>query len=1083
MQHKKIQDRRQSVAVSCAFFLLTAFVTPVVGAALPGDQAVLRPQTSSAAPDRRSFLSASVDWQVQWDECSGTARSGVASHHVGMGNRIDADRVAQMAESFVLRHAAALGAAGAELVRVRARFSGRSWLITWVQHVDGVPVVGAFIDLTLRQDGKVVAFRSSLRPGLQVAPASLSRDSARQISSHLGIAAAKVQKATPCIVWKPSQGNVGIPAEEVVIQNGEGGRWRLRVSRVDGRVLQQVNLVRTQGLQGTCTGGVRPRTIRDVVETRRLPWLRVQAGPDAMASVAYTDATGSWRLETPPGPQELQAMLRGRYVQVSNLAGAPQAHLERQVTSPGTADLDFNVLNSRLDERTIYYHVNVIHDMFHDRFGFNLLDFAVPAIAYASDPGTGDPNYPNAYWNGEVLGFGNGGGTFYNTGEFSDVIYHEYVHATTDFIYRPIGGLYNFVIGASMHEALSDYFAASLNDDPAIGDGMFRDRTPWLRNLQSHRIWPDDMDLGARANVHSNGLILSGALWNLRQSVGAPVADALAHHARELLPLDFQQYFDAVLLQDDLLFGDAFPGNGSPHHDAILLAFGEHGIGPLREGSLWLEHEPLVDTMDDTQSRLVRARMHSMYEGTDRAMRLLWSTGDSFEGIWMQETPSGAFEAHIPAQPVGTRVRYYLAAVVLPPVVTTTLPASAPQATYSYRVGPDTTAPTITHVPPGSHAAFAGAPHFTVTATDNSGISHAWIEYRIDAGPRSTTGLVPDVSQHDVFTGQLPHALSVGSAVQYRIHAIDGAPAPHRSVQPTQGWYELQIVDALALDFESGPAGWTHEALLLDRADEWSLSAAHNHSLLGSWAWHCQTAEAADHAVAAVLMTPRFDLEEAASASIWSWIQASAHGAQAVDAAQVQIQVGDADWQVLTPEGGYSHQVAADLASNYLPPGSACLSGTSADWRLLSFDLTPHAGRSVRLRFLFSSASPVLIDTSEWFLDDFHLQAGSPIASDTSPPSAHAARLLLGEPSPNPFNPTVEFVLESPVDRAAVRLDILDVQGRRVRTLLRGPLSHGQTRVRWDGRDRRGLASASGVYYYLLESGLGRETGAIVLVR
>lgn len=46
-----------------------------------------------------------------------------------------------------------------------------------------------------------------------------------------------------------------------------------------------------------------------------------------------------------------------------------------------------------------------------------------------------------------------------------------------------------------------------------------------------------------------------------------------------------------------------------------------------------------------------------------------------------------------------------------------------------------------------------------------------------------------------------------------------------------------------------------------------------------------------------------------------------------------------------------------------------------------------------------------------------------------------------------------------------VRLDVFDVAGRRVATLVDDARAPGDYRVQWDGRDRHGRAVASGVYF------------------
>lgn len=83
---------------------------------------------------------------------------------------------------------------------------------------------------------------------------------------------------------------------------------------------------------------------------------------------------------------------------------------------------------------------------------------------------------------------------------------------------------------------------------------------------------------------------------------------------------------------------------------------------------------------------------------------------------------------------------------------------------------------------------------------------------------------------------------------------------------------------------------------------------------------------------------------------------------------------------------------------------------------------------------------------------------------------------------PNPFNPrtTVNFGLAAP---ARARLDIFDVRGRLVRTLLDGELAAGDHAVMWDGCDDQGRGAASGTYICrLAAAGVERRT-AMQLVR
>lgn len=71
---------------------------------------------------------------------------------------------------------------------------------------------------------------------------------------------------------------------------------------------------------------------------------------------------------------------------------------------------------------------------------------------------------------------------------------------------------------------------------------------------------------------------------------------------------------------------------------------------------------------------------------------------------------------------------------------------------------------------------------------------------------------------------------------------------------------------------------------------------------------------------------------------------------------------------------------------------------------------------------------------------------------------------------PNPFNPVTTISFSLPA-AGRVRLDIHDLRGRRVRSLLSEDRQAGEQRVVWDGRDGQGQSVASGVYFARLEFG------------
>jgi len=83
---------------------------------------------------------------------------------------------------------------------------------------------------------------------------------------------------------------------------------------------------------------------------------------------------------------------------------------------------------------------------------------------------------------------------------------------------------------------------------------------------------------------------------------------------------------------------------------------------------------------------------------------------------------------------------------------------------------------------------------------------------------------------------------------------------------------------------------------------------------------------------------------------------------------------------------------------------------------------------------------------------------------------------------PNPFNPTttISFRLDQP---SYVRLDVFNVAGQKVRTLVDDELATGEHSVVWEGDDSHGRPVSSGIYFYRLQAGDFRETKQMILLK
>ena len=84
---------------------------------------------------------------------------------------------------------------------------------------------------------------------------------------------------------------------------------------------------------------------------------------------------------------------------------------------------------------------------------------------------------------------------------------------------------------------------------------------------------------------------------------------------------------------------------------------------------------------------------------------------------------------------------------------------------------------------------------------------------------------------------------------------------------------------------------------------------------------------------------------------------------------------------------------------------------------------------------------------------------------------------------PNPFHGRVQaqFTLAAATDDA--ELSLFDASGRRVKTLIGGPLAAGPHRVEWTGVDEAGRASPAGIYFMRLRAGGQFAVQKVLLVR
>lgn len=88
----------------------------------------------------------------------------------------------------------------------------------------------------------------------------------------------------------------------------------------------------------------------------------------------------------------------------------------------------------------------------------------------------------------------------------------------------------------------------------------------------------------------------------------------------------------------------------------------------------------------------------------------------------------------------------------------------------------------------------------------------------------------------------------------------------------------------------------------------------------------------------------------------------------------------------------------------------------------------------------------------------------------------------LGQNFPNPFNPTTTISFTLPT-ASQVSLEIYNLLGQRVRTLVDGPMNAGSHSVMWNATDQNGRSVSSGVYFYRLVAGEQTASKKMMLLK
>lgn len=151
----------------------------------------------------------------------------------------------------------------------------------------------------------------------------------------------------------------------------------------------------------------------------------------------------------------------------------------------------------------------------------------------------------------------------------------------------------------------------------------------------------------------------------------------------------------------------------------------------------------------------------------------------------------------------------------------------------------------------------------------------------------------------------------------------------------------------------------------------------------------------------------------------------------------------------------------------------------NGEWGQASIPVSEIRGELIDLRMLFYPFAILEVSGAqcEFALDDIYWSGGTTALESRSEGQPETISLLSS--FPNPFNPMTTIRYQLAADNV-VRLSVIDLTGKRVRTLVNEYQTTGTYSLQWDGRNDAGERAGTGVFLVRLDNGSLIETIKVI---
>ncbi|MBK9073015.1 MAG: hypothetical protein IPL79_18765 [Myxococcales bacterium] len=707
--------------------------------------------------DKRAFtalLATDANWRGIFDAATDVpSRLWGGSMYVS-GANASAATAESAARSFIATHLDLLapGTAMSDLQLVANVEQQGIRTVAFVQSAAGLRVLGGQLSVSFKNDRlfllrsqalpNVGAFgvRAPLRTVDDATATSLASLWIEQVYGSTVASAVRGQTAILPIVRAGHPVTYQVVATVTVDAHAPRGRWDVYVDAASGKPVARRQLLRFG------TGTVRYNAPERYPGSDRATYAVPFADYTVNGNDVQADANGvvSW---SGSSAATVSPSLTSRYAYIDNAVGS-LASFSQALASGGIFEWA-SIASEYVDAQiSAFVHVNIAK-----RYALALdpnLNWTKQQIPVVVN----EDGSCNAYSTGDDIHFLQKDDDCENTGRLADVVYHEFGHSFHG--QQQIPGL---EWDGALGEGVADYYAATITGDAGMGRGFFSSSpAAALRHVDppgTERSWPEDLEEG---NIHDNGLIIAGALWDLRKAAIADMGEsagirytdevflAIIRHAS-----DMPSTFAEALAYDD---NDGNIGNGTPNYCMLLSAFGSHGLAAA--SSLLDIGVPQFDGTTVTV-QATPAEIEDCPAPTVTKATLEWKLREGAGGATLDMTASGNdYSAQIPAQNPGSVVRYQVS-MTLSNGNTVRLPRNQVDPYYEYYVGAvEEVYCTDFEVDPGWTTSASGANNSWSVGTPSAGASNGEPTSAVSGSKIFTLGLGMPYQPSATYTALAP---------------------------------------------------------------------------------------------------------------------------------------------------------------------------------------------------------------------------------------------------------------------------------------------------------------------------------------